>query len=146
MKKGTNKDTVKLMRQCDSGIKMGISYLSDVLPLTENPQLEDIFRQSKLEHEELRAKTEQVLNRCRDKGKNPPAIALEMSRLKTKLTLAGGNDPKAARLVEKGCNMGISSLEKYLEKYPTADMTSKKITNSIIQTERKLIGQLQKYE
>lgn len=126
------KDTVRLMRQCDSGVKMGISYLSDVIPLAVSPELEQLFRESKQEHENLRARTEQVLNRCKDKGKNPPAAAVGMSRMKTKMSLSGGNDAKAAKLVESGCNSGIKSLEKYLEKYPAADSRSRSITMDII--------------
>ena len=33
-------DTIKLLRECDAGVKMGISSIEDVLPHVNNAELE----------------------------------------------------------------------------------------------------------
>lgn len=38
------KDTVKLLRQCDAGIKMGIGAINDVIPKAGDADLEDILK------------------------------------------------------------------------------------------------------
>ncbi|MGN1107105.1 MAG: hypothetical protein ACI4RH_10665 [Huintestinicola sp.] len=139
------KDTAKLLRECDAGIKMGISSLEDVISKTADPQLEQIFKQSRQEHINLRAETERQLSRIKDKGKSPNAMAKSMSSLKTQLTMQTGGDTDAARLVTKGCEKGIGSLNKYLDKYHYADEKSKKLTNELISAEQKLIGELDEY-
>lgn len=135
-------DTEKLLRKCDAGIKMGISSLEDVIPKAADPQLEQILKQGRQEHIRLRAETERQLNRIRDKGKSPSGMARSMSSLKTQMTMQSGGDPDAARLVTRGCEKGIDSLNKYLDKYHYADEKSKGLTNDLIAAEQKLIDEL----
>ena len=40
------------------------------------------------------------------------------------------SDKTVANLITDGCNMGIKSLNKYLNQYKMADEISKKVTNS----------------
>lgn len=141
----TEKDTVKLLRDCDSGIKMGIAALGDTIPKAGDMGLENILKESKLEHEELRARTEELLNACMDKGKAPSPAAKAMSSMKTKMKLANGNEHDAAELIVKGCDMGIDSLKKSVSKYEGADSGSRELTNRIICAEERLITDLKKY-
>ena len=48
------------------------------------------------------------------------------------------SDHKIADLITDGCNMGIKSLNKYLNKYKAADEVSKDITKRLINLEEKL--------
>ncbi len=141
----TEKDTVKLLRDCDSGIKMGIAALGDTIPKAGDMGLEKILKESKLEHENFRAKAEELLNSCMDKGKNPNPAAKAMSKMKTKLKLAGGSPEDAAELIAKGCDTGINTLKKSVSKYEGADSESRTLTNRIICAEEKLITDLKKY-
>lgn len=142
----SEQDTSKLLRECDAGIKMGISSLEDVISQAADPRLEQILKQGRQEHIRLRAETERQLNRIKDKGKSPSAAAKSMSTLKTQLTMQSGGDSDAARLVTKGCERGIGSLNKYLDKYHYADENSKRLTNELIAAEQKLIGELEAYK
>ena len=135
-------DTAKLLRECDAGIKMGITSLEDVIPKAADPQLEQILKQGRQEHIRLRAETERQLNQLKDKGKSPTAMAKSMSSLKTQLTMNSGHDTDAARLVTKGCEKGIGSLNKYLDKYHYADEKSKHLTNELIAAEQQLVSEL----
>ena len=50
MMKMISKDTIKLLRECDSGIKMGIASIEDVLGFTKSETLKDILEKSRKEH------------------------------------------------------------------------------------------------
>lgn len=139
-------DTAKLLRECDAGIKMGITSLEDVIPQAADPELEQILKQSRQEHIRLRAETERQLNRIKDKGRSPGAMAKSMSTLKTQVAMQTGGDEEAARLVTGGCKMGIRYLNKYLDKYHYADEKSKRLTNEIIAAEQQLVSELKRFE
>ncbi|MDD6991803.1 MAG: hypothetical protein PUI48_08250 [Oscillospiraceae bacterium] len=139
-------DTAKLLRECDAGIKMGITSLEDVIPQTADPGLEQVLKQSRQEHIRLRAEAERQLNRIKDKGKSPGAMAKSMSSIKTQLTMQTGGDSDAARLVTNGCEKGISTLNKYLDKYHYADEKSKRLTNELIAAEQKLVSELDRFK
>ena len=138
-------DTLKLLRECDAGIKMGISSLDDMVTKAADPELETALKQSKQEHIMLRAEAEKQLSRLKDKGKSPNAMAKSMSAVKTGLTMQTGTDKDAARLISDGCEKGISSLNKYLEKYHYADEKSKRLTREIISAEQHLITELDRF-
>ena len=48
------------------------------------------------------------------------------------------SDHTIADLITDGCNMGVKSLNKYLNKYKAADEKSKDITKRLINLEEKL--------
>ena len=141
----SEQDTKKLLRECDAGIKMGISSLEDVVSEASDPDLEQVLKQSRQEHIRLRAETEKQLSRIKDKGKSPRTMAKSVSSLKTQFTMQSGGDKDAAALVTKGCEKGISSLNKYLDKYHYADERSKRLTNEIISAEQQLISELNRF-
>ena len=139
------KDTIKLLRQCDAGIKMGIGAINDVIPKAGDADLEDILKKSVKEHEKLRSEAEQLLNSWGRAGKNPSAMAKAMSTVKTDLTLMNGTEQDAAELVSKGCSMGIDKLRQSMDKYAAADGGSRKLTRELISAEQRLMTDLKKY-
>ena len=48
------------------------------------------------------------------------------------------SDSTVADLITDGCNMGVKSLNKYLNQYEAADEISKDITKRLINLEEKL--------
>ncbi len=139
-------DTVKLLRECNSGIKMGISSLDDVMDHVKDEHLKDLLIQSKETHSQLGSETHEYLLRCHDEGKEPATMAKMMSWVKTNMKLGGeDSDRVVADLVTDGCNMGVKSLYKYLHQYQAADQDSKKLTEKIIRAEETLIRDLREY-
>jgi len=139
------KDTVRLLRKCDAGIKMGIGTINNVIPRAGDAELEDVLRKSAREHEKLRAESEQLLNSWGRAGRNPSAMAKAMSVMKTDMTLKNGNEHDAAELISNGCYMGIDKLKQNMDKYTAADGGSRKLTRDLISIEQKLMTDLQKY-
>ena len=132
-------DTIKLLRECDVGVKMGISSIEDVLDNVKNEKLEKLLTDCKNEHNKLDKEIQTLLDKYKDDGKEPAAIAKGMSWMKTNMKLAMENsDATVADLMTDGCNMGVKSLNKYLNKYKGADEISKDIAKRLINVEEKL--------
>ena len=139
-------DTIKLLRECDAGVKMGISSIEDVLDNVSNGEFEKLLTDCKNEHEKLDKEIQQLLDKYKDDGKEPAVIAKGMSWIKTNMKLAmNDSDKTVADLMTDGCNMGVKSLNMYLNKYKAADEVSKDITKRLINLEEKLIVDIRKF-
>ena len=136
-------DTIKLLRECDAGTKMGVESIEDVLSHVRAPDLERRLTGSKREHESLHREIQEQLRRFQDEGKDPPAMASMMSEMMTKMKLTvHESDATVADLMTDGCNMGVKSLSRYLNQYAAADETSKTIAKRLIGLEETLAKDL----
>ncbi len=139
-------DTVKLLRECDAGVKMGVSSIDDVLGYVRAHDLKTLLEQCKREHEKLGGEIQTLLDRYRDEGKDPSPIAQRMSWLKANVMLVmHESDKTIADLMTDGCNMGVKSLNRYLNQYEAADEVSKDITKRLINLEEKLAVDMRDY-
>lgn len=139
-------DTIKLLRVCDSGVKMGIASIRDVLDDTGSGELKEILQKSKRKHEKLDQEINKILREYHDDGKEPNAMAKGMSWMKTNMKLAmDHSDETVADLMTDGCNMGIKSLRKYLNQYPAAENRVKKIAEDLIEIEEEMTEEMQGY-
>ena len=132
-------DTVKLLRECDAGVKMGVASIDDVLGYVGSDKLMRTLGTCKDAHESLNTQIQQLLDQYKDEGKNPNPIAKGMSWMKTNLKLAvNESDHTIADLITDGCNMGVKTLNRYLNQYQAADEVSKDIAKKLINLEEKL--------
>ena len=132
-------DTVRLLRECDAGVKMGISSIDDVLKYVESDSLKKRLEDCKKEHEELNGEIQSLLEKYKDEGKDPNPMAKGMSWMKTNMKLMmHESDETIADLMTDGCNMGVKSLNKYLNEYEAADEVSKDIAKRLINLEERL--------
>ena len=139
-------DTVRLLRECDAGAKMGVDSLNDVISRVKNDQLKEALESSREEHEALSDEIRGELNRYQDEGKDPAPMASAMSWLKTRAELAmDASDATVADLMTDGCNMGVKSLSKYLNQYEAADEKSKDYAKKLIAMEAKLAQDIRPY-
>ena len=139
-------DTIRLLRECDAGVKMGISSIEDVLDHVKDTDLKQNLAESKRDHETLEQELRTQLNRYEDGGKEPNPMAKGMSWLKTNMKLSWDeSDATIADLMTDGCNMGVKSLSKYLNQYQAADETSKNITKRLIRLEEQLAVKIRKF-
>ena len=139
-------DTIKLLRECDAGVKMGIASIDDVLPRVEGKSLYQKLDSCRNEHDKLQGEIQELLNKYHDVGKNPNPIAKGMSWMKTNMKLGMvESDSTIADLMTDGCNMGVKSLNKYLNQYHAADEVSKDITKRLINLEQELTLDIRQY-
>lgn len=141
-----NSDTVKLLKECNSGIKMGISAIEEVLPSIKDERFKEILDKCLEEHKILGEDTARVLDSLGDDGKEPHTIAKGMAWLKTNVMLAvEDTDKTAADLLTDGCHMGIKSINRYLNQYKDADEKTKGIVKEIIRIEENLAQDIRVY-
>ena len=139
-------DTVKLLRECDAGIKMGISSIEEVLDHVRSSDFKNHLDRCKNEHDALKTEIQSMLERYHDEGKNPNPIAKGMSWMKTNMKLGmDDSDHVIADLMTDGCNMGVKSLSKYLNQYKAADESSKDIAKRLIKLEAQLVEDIRQY-
>lgn len=143
---GADGDTVKLLKECDSGIKMGISAIDDVIDDVKNTEFKALLRDSKAEHEKLKSVITGLLNQHNDEGKDPNPMAKGMSWIKTNMKMAmDRDDTTVADLITDGCNMGTKSLSRYLNQYKSADTKSRDITGRLVRIEDRLVTDVRQF-
>jgi len=139
-------DTIKLLRECDAGIKMGVASIDDVVDHVHSRELKNILNECKRRHEVLKEDLEKALMRFQDAGKDPNPIAKGMSWMKTTMKLnMEDSDATIADLMTDGCNMGVKSLSRYLNQYKAADEASKEIAKKLIHMEAQLAVDIRGY-
>ena len=139
-------DTVKLLRECDAGVKMGVSSINEVLPSVKSENFRRDLTDCRNQHEVLLLDIKNKLCTHCDSGKDPAPIAKGMSRVKTNVKMAlDDSDKTIADLMTDGCNMGVKSLHKYLNQYSSADAESKGFAKRLIQIEDDLAKQIRQY-
>ena len=139
-------DTIKLLRECDAGVRMGIDSFDDVLDYVREEALKRRLTDCKKEHEALEKEINAQLKQYHDQGKDPNPVAKGMSWVKTNVMLAvKESDATIADLMTDGCNMGVKSLSKYLNQYKAAEEKTKDIAKRLISLEERLAVDIRGY-
>lgn len=140
------RDTVRLLRECDAGAQMGASAISDVLAKAASPALRRALTDCRAQHEELGVQIRCQLNCFHDRGKSPSPMVQAMSKMKTAARLSRrGSDAAVADLITDGCTMGVKSLNHYLNRYKAADERSKDMAKRLIRLEQKLTEEVRDF-
>ena len=138
--------SVNLLRECDSGCKMAAESLEQIRDMVSDQELWKDITESYEKHQELDAKIKKTLSAMEEEGKEPGKMASAWSWMSTEMRmLAKGGDKEAASIVTDGCNMGVKTLHKYLNKYKAADEKSKDIAKKLINIEEELTVDMRSY-
>lgn len=139
-------DTVRLLRECDAGITMGIESINRILKYVRNPEFRHCLIQCKHRHMNLSRKIRLQLKESGEPQKPPHRTAAAMAQMKIRMKmLYSRSDATAADLVTQGTNMGIQSLCRYLNQYRAAAEIAKDLTKELIQSEEQLVTQTRKF-
>lgn len=132
-------DTIKLLRECDAGIKMGVKSIDDIEKYVKSAEMKGLLQTCKEDHKKLEKEIDALLAVYGDDGKSPNPIATGMSWMKTSMKLGiHPSDKTVADLMTDGCNMGVKSLSGYLNQYKAASERSKDIAKRLIKIENDL--------
>lgn len=141
-----NEDTIKLLKECDAGAKMGIDGIEEVLDKVENEKLKSILEKYLQDHKKLEDKIKGELDKFHDEEKEPNPIAKVMSWMKTNVKLIKGEHDKViADLMIEGCNMGIKSICRYMNQYPNALENIKKLCYDLVELEENFAKDMREY-
>ena len=139
-------DTIKQLRECDSGVKMGVSSIEYVIDYVHDKTFRKYLVNCKDEHQKIEDEIQILLDKYHDEGKNPNPVAKSMSWIKTNAKLVmNESDETIADLITDGCNMGVKSLSKYLNQYKAADEKTKDITKRLIKIEENLTEDIRQF-
>ena len=139
-------DTIKLLKECDSGIKMGVKSIDDMIGYVKDEKMKNLLKDSRDDHIKIKDNLQDMLEEYHDDGKEPNAMAKSMSWMKTNMKLMiNESDNTVADLTVDGCDMGVKSLSKYLNKYKAADEKSKDIAKKLIKIESDLSVSMRDY-
>lgn len=139
-------DTINLLKECDAGTKMAVSSIDDVIESVQDEKLYKVLNKSKAHHTELGNEIHQMLNERGISEKDPSVMAESMSWMKTNWKLMmEPSDETIADLMTDGCNMGVKSLNEYLNQYEDADESIKDICNKLISMEEQLRDDIAEY-
>lgn len=140
------KDTVRLLRECDAGVKMGIASIDEVLDNVSDSDFKEKLTTCKEKHESLTHEIQTLLDEYGDEGKEPNPMAKSMSWMKTNMKMAvDESDETIADLMTDGCNMGVKSLSKYLNQYKAASERTKDVAKKLIAIESTLTQDIRQY-
>lgn len=139
-------DTLELLKECDSGTKMAVSSIDEMMETVSDSGMKDLLIESREHHSKLGNDIHKMLIELGSHDKEPNPMAKSMSWMKTNMKLAMDNsDRTVADLMTDGCDMGIKSLHRYLNKYESASDGAKDICKRLINIEEKLRKDIQKY-
>ena len=139
-------DSIKLLRECNAGIKMGVSSLDDMMKYVQSEDLRTLLQKSKATHTRLGNTTHEYLNEYHDEGKEPAMMAKVMSKMKANMKLdEDGPDNEIASMITDGCNMGVKSIYKYMNQYPAANDKVKHLAKDVADAEETLAKELRPY-
>ena len=140
------KQTVELLKECDSGCKMAINSMNQVMEYVKDPDQESIIRAYTTKHEELERRIREQLTSEGEREEEPGLMASAMSWFSTELKMAMNQDShQIAKIMMDGCNMGIQSVAKYLNKNDSASKESIKIAEDLVKVEEDFMQEMKKF-
>ena len=143
---GMNTDTINLLRECNAGIKMGESAIKQVLPHAKNDELRHTLEVCKNTHATLGDETHALLISHGADTKDPHPVARAMSSMKIcGQMMMKESDKSIADVMTDGCDMGIKSLSRYLNKYKNASEDAKSIAKRLIASEEYLENKIREH-
>ena len=141
-----NSDTVKLLQECNAGIKMGEDAIKQVMPHVQSNEMRRTLEVSKNTHAALGDETHALILEGGASPKDSHPVAKAMSNMKIRATMMiNESDKSIASLMTDGCNMGIKSLSTYLNKYGKADDKAKSIARRLIASEEYLENKMRSH-
>lgn len=139
-------DTIKLLRECDAGIKMGISAIEDVYGKITHEDFRRHIEDQKNSHTRMQREIRDQLDTYGDEGKDPNPMTKGMAHVKTGMKLGFDcTDETIASLLTDGCHMGVKSLSRYLNQYPDADEGARNVARRLISLEDTMEKELRPY-
>lgn len=139
-------DTVKLLRECNSGCKMAINSMNQVKEYIQEEKLLKTIEEYDKKHRKLEDKISVLLNESANEEKEPKKMAEVYSWLSTEMKLMMRDDShEIAKIMMNGCNMGIQSLSRYINEYENASAESLAIAKDLVKAEEAFMKALKQF-
>lgn len=139
-------DSIELLKECDSGVKMGIQGISEVIDNAYGKDFKNMLEKYEGEHVKILKTIHQKLNEAGADYKEPHPIAKTNAKVMTNMKLmVNDSDEKIADIMMDGCNMGIKSVSRYMNEYSGASKDVMDIANNVVTLEQNFMNELRQY-
>ena len=139
-------DTANLLKSCNVCCKYAIIGMKQALTFVENPRLKRTIELCLEKHFVFAEACSFILNGNGKSEKEPSALKLAVSRIKTDLKLTFSQSSRnVASVMVKGCNEGIKEICKSLERFSKAEGESVELAKSIIKTFQEFMEEMIEY-
>ena len=142
----STKESVAILRECDAGVKMALASLDDVWEYVQHAERRAILTTTRAPHQSVGREIQQLLEEYGGKEKDPSGVARKMSAVMTKTKLGlDKSDAACARVLQEGCDMGIQSLHRYLNRYRGAEVPARALCRTLVAIEEQLSRDLRTF-
>lgn len=139
-------DTIKLLKECNSGCKSATNSMEQVQQYISDEGLKILIDEYNDKHIKIGDECHQMLNELDKDEKDPKPMAKAFSWISTEFKLMmDDNSYKIAEIMIDGCNMGIKSVSKYINKYKNASNESMELAKRLVRIEQEFMNELLKY-
>ena len=146
VKREVSQDTIELLKECDAGCKMAVDSMEQISKYVTDDQMKSIIKKYNGAHIKLEDESHRMLNNLGEEDKEPNPIAKASSWIQSEVKMMlKGDSKQAAHLLTDGCNMGVTSLNKYKNQYKAADGKSVAICERLCDLETSMTKELQPY-
>lgn len=143
---GMASQTVELLKECNSGCKMAINSMEQIMEYVQDKKQGEIIRSNTQKHRSLEDKISRQLLDNDAREEQPGIMASAMSWLSTEMKMSMHNDSnQVAKIMMDGCNMGIQSLSEYLNKYTEASKESRDLAEELIKVEENFMEEMKQF-
>lgn len=140
------KDDIELLKECDSGVQMGIQGISEVIDNANGEDFKNMLEKYEGEHAKILKEIHKYLDANGASFKEPHPIARTSSKFMTDMKLMmNDSDEKIADIMMDGCNMGIKSVSRYMNEYAGASKEVMDIANNVVVLEQNFMNDLRQY-
>ena len=140
------RDDIELLKECDSGVKMGIQGIAAVIDDAYGDDFKNLLENYEEQHVKILGVIHEKLNEAGASIRGPHPIARAMANMSTDMKMMMNNsNEKIADIMMDGCNMGIKSVSKYMNQYAAASKETMQIANDIVVLEQNFMNDLRQY-
>lgn len=138
--------TVKLLKECDSGCKMAVNSMEQILAYVSDEKLKKVIGDYEQKHQDIEYEAFRQLSGLNETGKEPERMASAFSKISTDMKMMmKGDDRQAAKIMMDGCNMGIQSICGFKNQYAGASKESMALADRLIRTEEAFMAEMKPY-
>lgn len=136
-------DTLKLLKECNSGCKNATNSMEHAQKYVKNEGLKSLIAEYDKRHISLGDECHKLLSELGVSEKDPDTMGKMMTKAGVEMRLMMNDTSEhIAGMLLDGCSMGIKSVGKYINQYPTASPESVNLARRIVSTEQEFMNKL----
>ena len=141
-----NTDTVKLLKEINSGCKTAVDNMDQVMTRIRSPEMKSVTKDCGARHTEIGEKSRRLLGEAGLGECDPTAVGMAMAHLGTEVKLAfDSGDKHIASMLSDGAAMGIRSISQILNSSPEASSESRRLAKELIAEEKGFFDDMMRF-